>query len=416
MENINNIVCAENYKNVGRCDCNFDPKNIVGGFLAPLKKVFADGSLAPAGIQTMLELLTHEEQKLRIYPLPAFVTMTDSSEDVVEVTYGFGGTERVRDGNYKWLFRFRDGGLQMNNSLRTFNGSMSKYGVIFFDAQGVIIGTKVSGGMAPIKLTDIYTKKWKANDGKETAMYEVMFNFTPEQVNENIAFVEVPPTTYLLSDLNGLLDVTLKTVSSTNTTLTVSLKDSCGANLYDSFKTEFESISLWNLVNAATGLDIAATSIVGNDILKAWTFTYDTTNTDLPATGGSIKLSLVPPSDLVSLYDIIGYEGANTLTVVRVASTVSTLSNIAVSGSVTLSPTFSSGTLAYTGSTSSSTVTVTPTKTHALATIKVNGVTVASGAASGAITLTTGANTITVVGTAEDGTTTSTYVLTITKS
>lgn len=415
MGNINNIVCAENYKNVGRCDCNFDPKNIVGGFLAPIKKVFADGELAPAGIQDMLEELTHATQKDRIYPLPPFVTMTDSSEDVVEVTYGFGGTERVRDGNYKWLFRFRDGGIGINNSLRSFNGAMSKYGVIFFDANGVIIGTKVSGGMAPIKLTDLYTKKWKANDGKETTMYEVMFNFTPEQINENIAFVEVPPTTYLLSELNGLLDVTLSVVSSTNTTVTVKLVDACGNNLYDDYSTEFAAAGRYVMLNATTGNAITITSVTANATLKAFLITINTSDSDMPATGSSYTLSLVSAATLYAA-DIVGFEGANTLTVVRVASTVSTLSNISVSGAVSLNPTFDAGTTSYTGSTSSSTVTVTPTRTEAHATITVNGTTVASGSASGSISLSTGANTITVVGTAEDGTTTTTYTLVITKS
>jgi hypothetical protein len=415
MGNINNIVCAENYKNVGRCDCNFDPKNIVGGFLAPIKKVFADGDLNPSGIQALLEGLAHADKKDRIYPLPPFVTMTDSSEDVVEVTYGFGGTERVRDGNYKWLFRFRDGGIGLNNAMRSFNGAQSKYGVIFFDANGVIIGTKVSGGMAPIKLTDLYTKKWKANDGKETAMYETMFNFTPEQINENIAYVEVPQTTYLLSELNGLLDVNLTVVSSTNTSVTVSMKDACGNNLYDDYSGEFAAAARFKVINTLTGNDIAITSVVAFEPAKGWKLTLDTSDADMPATGASYKVSLKDPATLYAA-DIVGFEGANTLTVVRVASTVATLAGFTTTNIGAYSPSFDPATTSYTATTSSSSTTITPNLTEPHATVKVNNVTVANGAASGSISLTTGANTITIVVTAEDGTTTKTYTLVVTKS
>jgi len=98
-------------------------------------------------------------------------------------------------------------------------------------------------------------------------------------------------------------------------------------------------------------------------------------------------------------------------------SNVATLSGLVLS-SGTLNPTFSAGTTSYTASVSYTTfsITVTPTVTDNTATIKVNGVTIASGATSGAIALSVGTNVITTVVTAQDGTTTSTYVLTIDRS
>ena len=50
-----------------------------------------------------------------------------------------------------------------------------------------------------------------------------------------------------------------------------------------------------------------------------------------------------------------------------------------------------------------------------MATVKVNGTTVASGSASASIPLVLGANTITVLVTAQDGVTTTSYVLTVTR-
>jgi ketosteroid isomerase-like protein len=62
-----------------------------------------------------------------------------------------------------------------------------------------------------------------------------------------------------------------------------------------------------------------------------------------------------------------------------------------------------------------SVTTVTPTTDDANATVSVNGAAVISGTASGAISLDEGSNTITVIVTAEDGTTTKTYTVDVTR-
>ncbi|WP_292423965.1 cadherin-like beta sandwich domain-containing protein, partial [Methanoregula sp.] len=100
-----------------------------------------------------------------------------------------------------------------------------------------------------------------------------------------------------------------------------------------------------------------------------------------------------------------------------VPSSDTTLSGLTVSQG-TLSPTFASSTVTYTDSVANSvtSMTVTPTVNTAGATVKVNGNTVASGSASSAISLSVGSNTITVVVTAPDGTTTQNYVITVTRA
>jgi len=93
------------------------------------------------------------------------------------------------------------------------------------------------------------------------------------------------------------------------------------------------------------------------------------------------------------------------------------LSNLVLSAG-TLAPPFASGTLTYTASivSNTNTVTVTPTAADATATIKVNGSTVASGAASAPITLNVGSNPIAVVVTAQNGVTTKTYSIDVSYS
>jgi hypothetical protein len=83
----------------------------------------------------------------------------------------------------------------------------------------------------------------------------------------------------------------------------------------------------------------------------------------------------------------------------------------------TLSPAFGPTTLSYSASVSGSinTLQVTPTLADSAAHLKVNGVTVASGAPSAPIALQVGANNLTVNVTAEDGATTQTTTIEVTR-
>jgi gliding motility-associated-like protein len=106
-----------------------------------------------------------------------------------------------------------------------------------------------------------------------------------------------------------------------------------------------------------------------------------------------------------------------TITVTRVAPANANLANLTIS-SGTLAPAFASGTTNYTASVSNVTtsVTLTPTASDPAATVTVNGVATASGSSSAAISLVVGANTITTIVTAGDGTTTNTYTVIATRA
>ena len=105
-----------------------------------------------------------------------------------------------------------------------------------------------------------------------------------------------------------------------------------------------------------------------------------------------------------------------TVTLTRAPSSNANLSGLALSAG-TLFPAFSSGTAGYTASVGNATssITVTPTASDAAAAVKVNGGSVTSGSASGAISLVVGANTLSTVVTAQNGVTTQTYTVTVTR-
>jgi uncharacterized delta-60 repeat protein len=135
-----------------------------------------------------------------------------------------------------------------------------------------------------------------------------------------------------------------------------------------------------------------------------------TVNGGSPATPVPLNLGPNVINILVTAQD--GTSTKNyTVTLTRVPSTNANLASLALT-SGSLSPAFSSGTLNYSvsvpGSTSS--ITITPTLTDATATITVNGA-----FAGTPITLNLGANTIIIVVTAQDGVTTKTYTLTVTR-
>jgi gliding motility-associated-like protein len=92
------------------------------------------------------------------------------------------------------------------------------------------------------------------------------------------------------------------------------------------------------------------------------------------------------------------------------------LANLTLS-SGTLAPVFSAGTTSYSAAVTNATtsITLTPTTSDPAATVKVNGISVTSGSASASIPLVNGANTISVVVTGNDGVTTNTYTVTVTR-
>lgn len=148
------------------------------------------------------------------------------------------------------------------------------------------------------------------------------------------------------------------------------------------------------------------------------TVTVNGTTVTSGSASGAISLSV---GDNTLTVVVTAQDGSTTktysVTVTRAASTNANLSALALSAG-TLTPTFASGTTSYTATVSNATtgLTVTPTLADGTATVTVNGASVTSGSASGSIPLSIGSNTITVVVTAQDGTTVKTYTVVVTRA
>ncbi|SNS04488.1 MBG domain-containing protein, partial [Flavobacterium sp. ov086] len=142
--------------------------------------------------------------------------------------------------------------------------------------------------------------------------------------------------------------------------------------------------------------------------------TTQPTITTTAVTGSAVGTYPITASGAVASNYVISYiPGVLTVTALSDAS----LANLSISQGA-LTPTFATATTAYIATVANAitSLTVTPTSTDANATITVNGTVVTSGNASGVINLAVGINTITTIVTAQDGTTTETYTVTVTRT
>jgi hypothetical protein len=152
-----------------------------------------------------------------------------------------------------------------------------------------------------------------------------------------------------------------------------------------------------------------------------------TTNGTTPAasagtcTTGSTYSGQITVAATTTIKSLASKSGCTNSAVVSATVTIGTVSSDALLSALavssgTLSPVFASGTDAYTvDDANNSSLTVTPTANESHASITVNGTAVTSGSASQAIPLDAGKNTLTIIVTAEDATTTKTYTITLTR-
>lgn len=165
----------------------------------------------------------------------------------------------------------------------------------------------------------------------------------------------------------------------------------------------------WSVLKTAAWFDLSATS--GSLAAGASTTVNATINPS------ASNLTTGNFSDTITFTNNTNGAGTTTRGIsLAVLSTNADLSSLTL-GTGTLSPSFASGTTAYTATVANniSSLNITPTTQDAAATVTVNGIAVASGSASGAISLTVGENVISTVVTPQNGTPSKTYTITVTR-
>jgi len=156
-------------------------------------------------------------------------------------------------------------------------------------------------------------------------------------------------------------------------------------------------------ITPATGDPNATVKVNGTAV------TSGGTSSGIPLNVGSNTIAV-----LVTAQD--GTTKLYTISVTRATSSNTDLASLAINNG-TLAPVFTAATTGYNvsvGNTVSS-IAITPATSDANATVKINGTAVTSGSASSAVPLNVGANTVTVLVTAQDGTT-KTYTISVTRA
>jgi len=289
----------------------------------------------------------------------------------------------------------------------TFSSSAESYNAsVDYSASSITITPTLTQATASIHVTyilevdsDPYTDPVTSGSSKLIPLF----------VGLNIITIEVraedgTTKTYTVN-VTRLKDVSLSALSLSNSTNGNSI------NLAPTFAIGTESYTA-SVANSVETITVTATKS-DND---ASTVQYIgssgiTVFTGALAVGSNVIRTLVRAQD--------GTTKTYTVTVTRAGSAVATLRGLSLSNSANLSPSpFASGTDSYTASVGTlvDSITVTATPTQVNATITVNGTSVNSGSASGLIPLNVGLNTITVVVTAQDGTTKTYRVYVIRKS
>ncbi len=219
-----------------------------------------------------------------------------------------------------------------------------------------------------------------------------------------------PPATYTVTAYN--------TAGSGSGTVSIAIADNNLSNL---------TISSGTLTPAFAANITAYTTSVGTSVSAV---TVTPTATD-PASTIKVNGTIVSSGSASQVIPLVtglnsiavavtanGTTATKTYTVtVGYGATNTNLSNLKLSTG-TLSPAFAAATTSYTAMVSNATtsITVTPTVSDVHATVTINGAPVVSGTASSAIQLVAGPNTITTVVTAQDGITTGTYTVVVTRA
>ena len=312
MANLNELVCASDVANTGFGNCYLDMQQIVGAFIVP------NGyKLTAAELQTLQTTLTADSKVVnklnRIYPVGNFIQITDNSEDKTIQTFGYGGKKVTKEGSYDWTYQFTDGGLCLLKALRSFN-SNGKWSVLFYDANFNLFGTTGSeeGALYGIPTEMIWAAPWKPNDGTNTAMYSIQFNFQPRFINEDLGFFAAGS---YLTEITGLQDVVLTKNTWVEATgvANVTVASKCGTNLGEVYPSELAATGVWTAVNAVTGAAITITSVAYVSATKTFNVTIDTADGDFPAGTQGVLLNLAANSVLEAA-SIIGFESAGAIT------------------------------------------------------------------------------------------------------
>lgn len=306
-----NLSCAGSNSNTGIQTCSWTPSNITGAILLPAGKSYTTTDVSVLWTTLQADCANNTPSS-RIYPIGAFKAIEDKSSDVQIESDGYGGKSFVRDGDYEWMFEYKNG-FCFYQKLRTFHTKNSSFDVMFIDeVNNVLWGTEnADGELAGFGLELLIVPNIKINTGSNATKYYISFGLSdPTELNDSSYTVQFPNNQKLVK-LAGLLDTNITagtTVGSTGLTV-ITATSSCGAvDLAELYPSDILDFTIWQVWNRTTSSAVT----VNGATYTGGVFTLGTDPTD-HAPGDVLEIYLGDVTALTAA-GIVGFASSNTVT------------------------------------------------------------------------------------------------------
>lgn len=305
MAQINAVNCGVGSGNLGVPTCTIDLDMLVGAIPIPKGRVFTAAELVDFRT-TLQALLVNNSYALRAQVMGRFLEIDDQSEDIQEKTWGYGTKTVTRGEVYNWVFPYLDGGFCRHRQMLKFKDRQGDYDWLFVDKSKNILGTRkvdANGVLAfgGVDLTQFYTYNWKPATGSDPAMYRVKFALADAaQINEDAAFITVDFDVFSLAMVQDvdLFPVGATAIVGATGDINVGVYSGCGGNNLVNNLPAIVATGNFLVTNYQTGAAITVTAVTagGTGTAKYIAFNLDDTDTDYPAPGEYLQISLASVS------------------------------------------------------------------------------------------------------------------------
>lgn len=185
-------------------------------------------------------------------------TATNES-DVTEANPISGTTRKLRPGGITMTYTFQDGGMCLQQALKTFEGK--GYRVMMADQKGQLLRRKNSDGTySGLKSNDIGAAFIFAS-ATTTYKNTISVSISQEEISKYGDLIKIVDGD--VTDFNGLVDVELtKPVAGTTTTITVGVRTECAhTDLVARYNTVLADLTLYTIKDKASGVTVTPTAV-----------------------------------------------------------------------------------------------------------------------------------------------------------
>lgn len=331
MGAINLINCISGVANTGVVPCFLDFKFPQGMIITP-KGATLDVTANSGNLLTTLSTNFYNASKsARWYPWYNILDVKDNSEKKRVQTFPSGGSTVVLELFNNWMFQWFEGGLNMLQALRTFNGSNWDFMLIDNDPTGSkMMGIKGSTSniiqAIPTDGGRIWTDPWILNNAQKITEYNTEVDFNQKYATDQAAMVQFASTFNFSTQLRGLQNANLSSpgANATPGNFNVNVKSDTSQDIAALQGAGLAVAGLWTAINHTSGLSITPSGVayvppIGTFgttgyVYGYYTITLPTTAPPYPSSG-NVDISLAVPATMVAanLY----YETAAPVSIVK---------------------------------------------------------------------------------------------------